>query len=105
MDVTIQFTPEVSANYRERVKAFGQLNVKLGEKTIAIASLKAVQKSDAFVFSFQLAGDAFEASELTLSTQLYERDGHPTLGGGEVYQLRLKGFPPTDKAKAKPAPR
>ncbi len=104
IDVTIRFVPEAPETYRGRVNAHGQLKVKLGKKTVTVASLKFVQDSEAFVFSFQLAREAFEKSELTLSTQLHEQDGHPTLGGGKFYHLRLNGFHPADKAKAPPAP-
>jgi hypothetical protein len=96
--VSVLFTPTAPELYRDRVKAFGELVVKNEDKTIAVSNLASTQKAGVFRFTFQLARDAFHHSELTLSSQLYEKDGRATIGGGEVYRLNLKGFQPDEQS-------
>ena len=102
VSVSLIFKPTVPDLYRDRVKAFGVFVVKSGEETIAVSQLESAGKEGVFTFTFELARDAFRNSELTLSSQLFGKDGKPTLGGGEVYRLHLRGFQPGAQTTAEP---
>lgn len=103
ISVSVRFTPTAPELYRDRVVAFGELTVKDGDKRIAISKLASTQKAGVFKFTFQLARNAFRDSELTLSSQLYEKDGIATVGGGEVYRLHLKEFQPEKPSNIEPS--
>lgn len=98
--VSVAFKPSVPESYRDRVKAFGEFVVKSGEKTIAISRMESAGKEGVFSFTFELARDAFHNSEFTLTSQLIEKDGMPTIGGGEIYRLHLGGFRPVSQSAA-----
>ena len=97
MTVSVTFTPAAPEPYRDRIKAFGQLTVKLAGKAIAVSPLESEQKAGTFTMTCRLAREAFADSELMLSTQLYEQDGLPTVGGGVVYKIKLKGLRPGEE--------
>ena len=65
---------------------------------MAESYLKSTKQAEVFTFTFHLVREAFHDSRLLLSTQLYEKNGDPTLGGGVVYQIDLRAFPPTDSS-------
>jgi len=102
VSVSVTFTPSAPESYRGRVKAFGKLEVKNGDETIAVSNLESTQKAGVFNFRFQLAREAFRGSELTVSSVLYEEDGLAIVGGGEEYRLHLKGFQPVGTPKGEP---
>jgi hypothetical protein len=96
--VSVTFTPTVPDSYQGRVKAFGELLLKSGEATLAVSKLESTQKNGVFTFTFELAPEAFRNSELTLTSQLYEKDGMATLGGGMICRLHLEGFQPGNES-------
>ena len=95
--VAVTFAPDAPELYRDRVKVFGQLTVNLAGKLIAESQLKSAQTAGTFTMTFRLAREAFPESELRLSTQLYEKDGLPTVGGGVIYKINLQGFHPLEE--------
>ena len=102
VSVTVRCAPTAPESYRGRVKAFVELRVKSGDKTNAVANLESTQRRDVFEFSFRLGRDAFRDSELTITSVLYEKDGTATVGGGEVYRVRLNGFAAGEQPVAEP---
>ncbi len=100
ISVSVSFRPTAPELYRNRVRALGELMVKSGDRIVVVSNLESTQKAGAFKFMFQLARDAFRDSEFTISSQLYEKDGTATVGGGEVYRLHLKGFQPGEQSHA-----
>ena len=53
------------------------------------------EKDDArTTYRFKVSSEFAKHSKFYLSTHLHEKDGHPTLGGGVLYEISLAGFVP-----------
>ena len=65
-----------------------------GNDIVTAAPVAVSEKEGVFTYKFQLARGSFRNSECTLSTQYYEKDGMPTVGGGELFRIHLRKFVP-----------
>jgi hypothetical protein len=50
-------------------------------------------------YRFKVASELAKHSKFHLSTHLHEKDGHPTLGGGVLYEISLAAFVPARAPK------
>ena len=101
--VSVRFKPREYAPYIGRVKATIWLELNHEGETVLRSGLSTKIAKDGFTTAyFRIRKSALRESELTVSSHLFEKDGTPTIGGGVIYEIPLKGWiTPRDKA-AKP---
>jgi hypothetical protein len=85
--------------YSGRVKSSAYLELASANENLASVAVEPQIAKRETEFRFRIAEHLAERSTLIISTNLYEKDGMPTLGGGVVYRIALKGFPPSAKAQ------
>ena len=106
----IEFDVEVDAEqiahagelYKGRVRAHAFLNIATSEQQIAFVAVNGALKGKRTRYQFSISQSAAKTSDLQLGVDLYEKDGHPTLGGGVSLQVHLAGFEPKMEEKTKP---
>ena len=95
LEVFVSFTPHEPDLYKGRVAASCALTVKRAGETITrVRPIMTRQKGGQWRCRFALRKDCFDGSELGVGSMLHEKDGIPTIGGGENYEIALKEFAP-----------
>ena len=90
--VELLFLPEPADTHSLRV--FNKLMVMKGDELIADVPLDVILDGQQFRSQFRIHRSALEQSKVTVSMYVVERagGGMPVLGGGQVYEISLKGF-------------
>jgi hypothetical protein len=98
---TVRVDPDkISGNesYAGRIKSTGFLEISAAGKRIAYTRLHEHVAGKETLFQFRISEFAMESSQLHIGTHLFEKDGHPTLGGGVAMQIWLREFAPEKKS-------
>lgn len=90
--VSVRFKPDEPDPYKSRVKADCHLSLIHNGETLFRSGLKTDKKDGFTTCRFRLHKDSMRESVLTVSSSLFEKDGHPTIGGGVIYEIPLKGW-------------
>lgn len=94
----IRINPEQRAQagelYKGAVTARAHLQIASADSPMASLFLEPIRDAGETYFEFQISAAVRERSVVAVSTHLHEKDGKPTLGGGSIDQVHLKGFPP-----------
>ena len=85
--------------YKGRVRSSAFLDIVSGQEKVAFVSLDGNTEKNQTRYFFRLSPAAVKSSELQLGVSLYEKDGHPTVGGGVSLQIKLAGFEPKPEQK------
>ncbi len=89
----LSYEPHEPELYQGRQRVFAVLEIRNAEKDLQQRlSLEVNRKGKVHSASLSIAPELFAHAKLTLSTQLYEKDGHPTVGGGIIYEIPLTHF-------------
>jgi hypothetical protein len=88
--VEILFLPEPGGNHSARV--FNKLMVLKDGELLADAPLDVILDGRQFRSQFRLHRSALEQSKVTVSMYLVGGGDIPVLGGGQIYEISLKGF-------------
>ena len=89
----IRYDPHEPELYRDRQRVFAILEIRNAKNELQQRlSLEVNRKGSVHSARLSLAPKLFAQAKLTLSTQLYEKDGHPTVGGGIIYEIPLANF-------------
>lgn len=107
VQVSVRFKPREYEPCIGRVKATIWLKLAHEGETLLSSGLSTRKAKDGFATTrFRIRKSSLGASELTVSSHLYERDGTPTVGGGVTYEVPLRnlGEPRDTSAKSRIAP-
>lgn len=80
--------------YKGRITASGYLELSSDGKEVASIQLHAEKEKNETVFRFAVAETLAKSSQVMITTQLHEKDGKSTLGGGHAFTISLQGFLP-----------
>lgn len=83
--------------YRGRVRSHAYLDLSSKGKPLGFLRLHGSPEGRRTGYWFRLTPDAARESELQVGTALFEKDGHPTLGGGVTLQITLAAFLPAPR--------
>ena len=105
--ILVRFKPREYKPYIGRVKTTFRLELAHEGETLFRSGLKTQKAKAGFTTTrFRIRKSSLRESELTVSSHLFERDGTPTVGGGVIYEISLKGWitPGAKAQKPQPAP-
>jgi len=105
VNISVRFKPQEYKPYTGRIKATIWLELGHDGETLFRSGLSTRIAKDGYTTArFRIRKSALRESELTVSPHLFERDGTPTIGGGVIYEIPLKGWiTPRDNAATPPA--
>lgn len=93
VNVSVRFKPREHEPYIGRVKAAFSLKLAHKGETLFSSGLRTQKARDGFTTChFRIRKSSLRESELTVSSSLFEKDGTPTVGGGVIYAIPLKGW-------------
>jgi hypothetical protein len=91
--ISVRFKPCEYEPYIAQVKATVWLELAHEGETLFRSGLSTKIAKDGFKTArFRIRKSALRESELTVSSHLFEKDGTPTVGGGVIYEIPLKGW-------------
>lgn len=85
---------EMNELYKGRITATAHLSISSDTKQVAWIPLAAEKGKMETGFRFSVAEDLAKSSNVLVGTHLHEKNGKPTLGGGQMFLIALKGFLP-----------
>jgi RNA polymerase sigma factor (sigma-70 family) len=80
--------------YKGRITATAHLSVSNATKQVAWIQVAAEKEWKETGFRLSIDPDLAKFSTVLVGTHLHEKDGTPTLGGGHMFLIPLKGFVP-----------
>ncbi len=95
--VTVVLTPNAPEGYRGRVDTTVRLRTTRDDAPQFAGKLATIRQGESVHCRFQIHPAALRQTKLTVSTSLREKDGHPTVGGGVIYEIDLRGFFPAPR--------
>jgi hypothetical protein len=104
IDIDVSVDAEKLANagelYKGRVNARADLDIATsGGQKVASVRLQGATKDKLTSYHFTIAPSVIKSSRLYLNTNLFEKDGTPTMGGGVTMDVQLEAFEPKDSRK------